>query len=34
MFWHYFGWYGISAFITVLLLMALWVGARLHARKL
>ncbi|WP_174784879.1 MFS transporter [Erwinia amylovora] len=33
-FWHYFGWYGISAFITVLLLMALWVGARLHARKL
>lgn len=33
-FWHQFGWYGITAFISVLLLVALLVGNRLRSRQL
>lgn len=33
-FWHYFGWHGITAFIAAMLLLALLVGRRLHDRKL
>lgn len=33
-FWHNFGWQGITGFIAILLLLALLVGARLHAREL
>lgn len=34
MFWHSFGWPGITAFIALLLLLALLVGIRLHGKKL
>lgn len=33
-FWHYFGWHGVSAFITALLLLALLVATRLKSKKL
>ncbi|HBV38283.1 MAG TPA: MFS transporter [Erwinia sp.] len=33
-FWHHFGWAGIAGFITVLLLLALMTGFRLHSKKL
>lgn len=33
-FWHHFGWYGITAFIAAMLVLALLVGSRLHGRKL
>lgn len=33
-FWHSFGWHGIAGFIAFLVLLALLVGSRLHARKL
>lgn len=32
-FWHHFGWPGITGFIAALLVLALWVGMRLHAKK-
>lgn len=33
-FWHNYGWMGVTAFISVLLLLALFVGWRLQCRKL
>ncbi len=33
-FWHRYGWMGVTAFISVLLLLALFVGWRLQCRKL
>lgn len=33
-FWHNFGWHGITAFIAALLVMALLVGTRLHGKRL
>ncbi|ROR15276.1 MFS transporter [Erwinia sp. JUb26] len=33
-FWHNFGWGGITAFIAVMLLLSLFVGMRLHSKKL
>ena len=33
-FWHNFGWHGITAFIGALLLLALLVGTRLHKKQL
>ncbi|RRZ89388.1 MFS transporter [Erwinia sp. 198] len=33
-FWHHFGWPGIAGFITLLLLLALITGFRLHRKKL
>ncbi|MCS3605971.1 YNFM family putative membrane transporter [Erwinia rhapontici] len=33
-FWHHFGWHGITAFIAAMLVLALLVGSRLHGRKL
>lgn len=33
-FWHSYGWMGVTAFISLLLLMALLVGWRLQCRKL
>ncbi|MEJ4044042.1 MFS transporter [Erwinia sp. SLM-02] len=33
-FWHNFGWLGITAFISVMLLLSLLVAARLHHKKL
>ncbi|QUG75595.1 MFS transporter [Erwinia sp. E602] len=33
-FWRHYGWYGISAFITLLLLAALLVGNRLFVKRL
>ena len=33
-FWHNYGWMGVSAFISVLLVLALFVGWRLQCRKL
>lgn len=33
-FWHHFGWHGITAFIAAMLVMALLVGSRLYSRKL
>ncbi|AUX72668.1 MFS transporter [Erwinia pyrifoliae] len=33
-FWHHFGWYGITGFTAVMLLLALMVGSRLHTMKL
>jgi YNFM family putative membrane transporter len=33
-FWHNYGWMGVTAFISLLLLMALLVGWRLQCRKL
>jgi YNFM family putative membrane transporter len=33
-FWHHFGWQGITAFIAAMLVMALLVGSRLYSRKL
>jgi Arabinose efflux permease len=33
-FWHSYGWMGVTAFISVLLLLALFVGWRLQCRKL
>ena len=33
-FWHNFGWHGITAFIAAMLVLALLVGRRLHGRKL
>lgn len=34
LFWHHYGWTGITLFITVLLLLALLVARRLQCRKL
>ncbi|POU43732.1 MFS transporter [Pantoea sp. PSNIH4] len=34
LFWHRYGWPGITAFIALLLLIALFVATRLHTRKL
>lgn len=34
LFWHAFGWPGITAFIALMLLLALLVAARLYAKKL
>lgn len=34
LFWHRYGWTGITAFIALLLLLALFVGRQLHTRKL
>lgn len=33
-FWHDFGWHGITAFISVMLILALLAGTRLHGKKL
>lgn len=33
-FWHHYGWQGITAFIATMLVMALLVGSRLYSRKL
>ncbi|HAT00130.1 MAG TPA: MFS transporter, partial [Pantoea agglomerans] len=33
-FWHNFGWSGITLFISVLLILALLVAWRLHSKKL
>ncbi|HBP94549.1 MAG TPA: MFS transporter, partial [Pantoea agglomerans] len=33
-FWHNFGWIGITLFISVLLILALLVAWRLHSKKL
>ena len=33
-FWHNFGWFGITLFISVLLILALLVAWRLHSKKL
>ena len=32
-FWHTYGWVGITAFIGFMLLLALWVAIRLHGKK-
>jgi YNFM family putative membrane transporter len=34
LFWHNFGWSGITLFISVLLILALAVAWRLHSKKL
>ncbi|WP_231617161.1 MFS transporter [Erwinia sorbitola] len=34
LFWHNFGWHGITAFISAMLVLALLVGSRLHGRRL
>ncbi|MBM7341539.1 MFS transporter [Pantoea coffeiphila] len=33
-FWHSFGWSGITAFISAMLLLSILVGSRLHLKKL
>jgi len=33
-FWHDFGWHGITAFISIMLILALLAGTRLHGKKL
>lgn len=31
-FWHSYGWNGVGGFIAAMLVLAVWVGTRLHAR--